>query len=225
MLSWFARYERVLVLFLLIGLLLFARRAWLAWQDLQEAVFQLEREYAQERLRQSLWALFLSLVALVVLLVGVHGLGTGSASAPVAASLPDEPAATGTPGEAPALATPTPTPLPTVAVEGREGCIPDKVMITDPGPGSTVSGEIQIKGTAWLENFGFYKVEFAPVGQSLFLTIEADRVPKVNDVLVEAWDTTTLPPGDYVLQLVVVDNTGQALSPCRVRFTIAPAEE
>ncbi len=225
MLAWLARYERVLILFLLIGLLLFARRAWIAWQDLQEAVFQLERDYARERLRQSLLAMLLSLGTLVALALVVHGWNRAAPSptGPVALASTGTPAAEGTPAsQAP---TPTPTPLPTVAVDGREGCVPDRVMITDPAPGSTVAGEIQIKGTAWLENFGFYKVEFAPVGQSLFLTIEADRIPRVNDVLVQAWDTTDLPPGDYVLQLVVVDNTGQALPPCRVRFTIAPAQE
>ncbi|NPA06275.1 MAG: hypothetical protein GXO54_02605 [Chloroflexi bacterium] len=225
MLAWLARYERVLILFLLIGLLLFVRRALAAWQDLQEAVFQLEQDYARERLRQSLLAALLSLLALAALVLTVHGWGgaTLSLAGQAAGEATGTPAASGTPVNA--VQTPTPTPLPTVAVKDREGCVPDRVMITDPAPGSTVSGEIQIKGTAWLENFGFYKVEFAPVGQSLFLTIEADRVPRVNDVLVQSWDTTDLPPGDYVLQLVVVDNTGQALPPCRVRFTIAPAQK
>ena len=115
----------------------------------------------------------------------------------------------------------TPTPLPT-AEPNPEACVPGEVDITEPRDGDTVQGEIQIRGSASIPNFAFYKVEFAPKGTALFLTIKAGREPKVDDVLVETWDTALLDPGEYLLQLVVVDTAGQAKPPCRILIHVQP---
>ncbi len=216
MAAWLLRYERFIELVLLIGLLLFARRAWLAWQDLQRATFRLEEEHARQRLQQSVIGMLLSAALMLALFTAAAlGWSTPAAATPAAAT----PAAT-TPGGP----TATPTPL-TEALEAAESrCDPQQVNITAPADGATVQGEVDIRGTATAPNFGFYKVEFAPVDQPLFLTIEVGRTPKQDDVLVQQWDTTLLPPGAYWLQLVVVDNAGNALPPCRVQVDVQPAE-
>ncbi|NPA31142.1 MAG: hypothetical protein GXO37_03995 [Chloroflexi bacterium] len=215
MLSLLLRYERFLYLLLLVGLLLFIRRAWLAWNDLRSATFRLEEEHARQRLQQSVIGTLLS-ATLMLFLFMASALG-GASPAP-AEPVPQSAATPGTGTPPAALDTPTPA-LP--AVEEMESrCDPQRVFIAYPEDGAEIQGEIDIRGTASIENFGFYKVEFAPADQPLFLTIEVGRVPKVDDVLVQAWDTTMLPAGEYLLQLVVVDNTGQPLPPCRVRVRV-----
>jgi hypothetical protein len=37
------------------------------------------------------------------------------------------------------------------------------------------------------------------------------------------WDTTSVPPGDYQLRLVVTDNQGQALPACVISVRVLPA--
>jgi len=217
MLALLVRYERILYLLLLIGMLLFLRRAWLAWQDLQSATFRLEEEHARQRLQQSVIGMLLSAsLMLFIFMASTLGFAAPTVSEPDSSQGAASPAAeTGTPVR---LLTPTPA-LP-AAEELESHCDPQQVFIAYPEDGELVQGEIEIRGTASIENFGFYKVEFAPADQPLFLTIEVGRTPKVNDTLVAQWDTTLLPPGEYLLQLVVVDNTGNPLPPCRVRFRV-----
>ncbi len=216
MLMWVARYDRFIYLILLISLLLFIRRGWRAWQDLQSATFRLEEEHARQRLQQSVWGAFIS-AGLMMAVFALSALGLAM-TAPAAA-----PQAT-----APANATPaegTPQATPTVALNLTQvpsQCDPQHNAITFPEDGTQVEGEIDIRGTARIENFGFYKVEFAPVEQPLFLTIDVGRTPKVDDVLVQGWNTDLLPTGEYWLQLVVVDNAGNPQPPCRVRFRVGP---
>ncbi len=216
MLALLLRYQHVIQLLLLIGLLLFARRAWLAWQGLQSATFRLEEEHARQRLQQSVIGLLVQ-AGLMLFFFFLTTLPVEPASRMATA----EDAGAVVAAETPAL---TPTPSPSPLEEGlalpESRCDPQSVAIVQPAEGDTVQGEIDIRGTATAPNFGFYKVEFAPAERPLFLTIDVGRQPKVDDVLVQDWDTSLLPPGDYWLQLVVVDNAGNALPPCRIRFTV-----
>ncbi len=217
MLSLLVRYDRFLYLLLLVGLLLFMRRAWLAWNDLRSATFRLEEEHARQRLQQSVMGMLLSAsLMLFVFMVSALSLSPPTAPTSLASDLTPLPLGTGTPAAPEA----TPTPALPALEEMESQCDPQHVFIAYPQDGAQVRGEIDIRGTAAIENFGFYKVEFAPADQPLFLTIEVGRTPKTDAVLVAGWDTDLLPPGEYVLQLVVIDNAGNPWPPCRVRFQV-----
>ena len=116
-------------------------------------------------------------------------------------------------------ATPTPTPTPTPQVAA---CSP-WVNITEPTVNAKLdgSGITFVRGTAAIDNFWYYKLEFAygewPAGWSLIEDLH--YVPVVNSYLGD-WKTGALPEGVYQLRLVVVDKTGNFPQPCQVRVNI-----
>jgi len=81
-------------------------------------------------------------------------------------------------------------------------------VITYPTNGMTVSGVVEVTGIATHPNMNFYQVRYAagpqPTGDSQWV----DILPIVggkqveNDVL-NTWDTTTIPDGQYTLALAV----------------------
>ncbi len=214
------RYEAGLYLLLAFPLVLFLLRAWQYWQEAQGALFGLEWEQARRRFLQNLTGVFLTLGLMFAIFV-VATLTRPEYSRLVIPTVTATLSLTGGAPTGTPETTPTPTPLPT-AEPNPEACVPGEVDITEPKDGDTVRGEIQIRGSASIPNFAFYKVEFAPKGTALFLTIKAGREPKVDDVLVETWDTGLLEPGEYLLQLVVVDTAGQAKPPCRILIHVQP---
>jgi hypothetical protein len=79
--------------------------------------------------------------------------------------------------------------------------------ITYPTDGTTVSGQVEVRGIALHPNMDFYQVRYAPGGQPTadtqwqdFAIVEGQQVD--NDVL-GVWDTTQLPDGQYTLALAV----------------------
>lgn len=224
LLRFLKTYELGIYLLLGVAFLLYFRRLLLAWRVWQGSLFGLEREEAGRRLRSAFLGVVLS-VGLMLTTFALVTFATPAQTGPV--TLPtatlDLLATPSTASPEEEIPTPegTPTPLPTPVLD-TGGCVPDHVFITAPQTGDTISGEVSIEGTANIPNFGFYKVEFAPASEALFLTIGVGRVPRVQQPLIKGWDTSRIPPGDYVIQLVVTDNQGQALPPCRVRVHIAP---
>jgi LysM repeat protein len=84
-----------------------------------------------------------------------------------------------------------------------------------PREASGLSGIVQVRGTADLANFGYYKLEFRKEGlDEWHLIASADR-PVRNGVL-GTWDTRTLSNGRYIFRLVVVNQTGNYPPPCEV---------
>lgn len=80
-------------------------------------------------------------------------------------------------------------------------------MITYPTDGTTVSGQVEVRGVALHPNMDFYQVRYAPGGQPAgdsqwrdFAIVEGQQVE--NDVL-GTWDTTQIPDGQYTLALAV----------------------
>ncbi len=96
------------------------------------------------------------------------------------------------------------------------------VSFTEPAPGSTLSGSVEISGRALIQDFRFYKVEYSPIGREQWVLIGTDvvRRPVENGRLV-VWPTTLVPDGTYALRLHVVDPTGNycqvVLSPVTVQ--------
>ena len=231
-LRFFRTYEGWIYLLIALGAILYFRRFLLAWQDLRSTIFELEREQAQTQLNQSAGILTLLIIMAVaefavvsfvaplrpqanpLLTPTIDLLATPTFTLP-----PSNPIA-----EVMEEGDATPTPVPTLDL--RQGvCTFREIEITAPQPGERISGEVVIIGSANITNFGFYKLEIALAQSVNWRTIQANRVPVTDGVLITAWDTTTLQAGDYMLRLVVVDNDGNSLPDCRVPVTILPPED
>jgi len=108
----------------------------------------------------------------------------------------------------PPLPSPTQSPPPVLA------CPNPEIQITSPGMGAKVEGRVEIRGTVDIEEFWYYKVEFAmgadpAEGDWHFIGPKRDEAKEriINEHLV-TWNTSGLSPGVYSLRLVVVDITG-----------------
>jgi hypothetical protein len=216
------KYE--LPVYVVVGLfgILALRSTWKDWREWHNAVFGLEKEISFQRLRLSgavlilLVMIGLSQFCLVTFVVPFLPAVTFLPTPTTDLLETPQPAAgtqvaqIGTPGAAGTAAPPP----------GTIGCIPGQLLITEPLPGQDVSGNTTLRGVINLPNFGYYKYEFAPQGSEEWKTIAAgdkinpDKEP--NDWVLGGWNTSTLTPGDYQLRLVVIDNLGNAVSPCIV---------
>jgi LysM repeat protein len=110
-----------------------------------------------------------------------------------------------------------PTPIPQVA-----DCSP-WVNITEPTVNAVLDGAgiTFIRGTATVDNFWYYKLEFA-FGEwptEWFLIEDLHFEPVIGGYLGD-WKTGALPEGVYQLRLVVVDGTGNYPTPCQLQVII-----
>jgi len=231
-LRFFIQYEAVLYFVIAIIAILYLYRFWMAWQEIQSAIYGLEREAAQARLNQTSLVLFVLLVLVVIVFSVVTFvvptvpaqslLATPTLNLALESDNSDETAA---PPNEEDLVIETATPLPTVSVNSA-ACIVDQINISSPQAGDIIQGSIEVLGTVDIIDFGFYKFEVARAAEELWLTIQAGRTIIRDGVLVENWDTSRLPVGDYVLQLVITNSEGTELEPCRIPVRIeAPQEE
>ncbi len=111
---------------------------------------------------------------------------------------------------------PTPTPEPVVAAPS---CPDNRAVISSPGVNQTLSGSVEVRGTAVHERFQYYKVEYA-AGSGVdpnesFAYLVDSRVP-VSEGVLATLDSTGLSNGAYTIKLTVVDNTGNFPPPCTV---------
>jgi hypothetical protein len=204
------------------------RKFAVAWEELRQAAFGLERESAQARLNRA------ASLLIFVLLLGVAEFATVSYVVPtIPGALPlltptlDLLATPTTTLVSPNDQTPAVTITPASAVtESQEnGCLLNEVMIDAPANGETVSGLVEIYGSANIVNFGFYKYEIAALNDPVWLTIAAGNQVVVDDKLGD-WDTTRLIPGEYRLRLVITNGAGEASPACIVQVRVeAPTEE
>ncbi len=81
--------------------------------------------------------------------------------------------------------------------------------ITAPATGATVSGKVDIVGTAAGANFGYYKVEFKTPSQWVLTDGTAQHTVAVSNGKLVTWDTTAIPDGSYDVRLLVADQAGQ----------------
>jgi len=215
-------YEVLIYIGLAIAGLITFRWLWRSWNEWRQAVYSLEREFALKRMSQS--------VAFVTLLM-ILFCGEFITVSFVIPSLPASyfiptptldvfatPTGTISAGLATQLAL---TPRPAAAPGNVSGCLADVLNISSPKAGSEVKGKIEIRGSANIPNFGFYKYEVAPLNTETWATISAGRGVVIDGSLGQ-WDTTALTPGDYQLRLVVTDNQGQSLPPCIIPLRVVP---
>ena len=81
--------------------------------------------------------------------------------------------------------------------------------ITSPAPGSSVSGDVTVIGTAVIDPFQKYELHFKlePSGDDAYVYFTGNTVPVQNGPL-GVWQTGGLPAGIYSLRLRVVKNDG-----------------
>ncbi|MGQ9555566.1 MAG: hypothetical protein ACUVWR_15810 [Anaerolineae bacterium] len=98
------------------------------------------------------------------------------------------------------------------------------VGISSPVSGSTISGEVEIKGTATSNKFWYYKVEYSVDGTN-WVSVDTDYQHKtaVSEDVLASWDTTTVANGTFWLRAVVVDNTGNWLASEPIQVVVANA--
>jgi hypothetical protein len=140
---------------------------------------------------------------------------------PATPAEPTNPESTDT---APAPAAPTatleplPTPTPTAAPAVVAAACPDnRSVISAPGVNETLSGVVEISGTAVHDRFQYYKVEYAAGSDAepSFAFLAASSV-SIQDGLLATFDSADFSNGAYTLKLTVVDNTGNFPPPCTV---------
>jgi hypothetical protein len=80
-------------------------------------------------------------------------------------------------------------------------------MITYPTDGTTVSGQVEVRGIATHPNMDFYQVRYAPgpkpEGGSQWQDFAIVQGQQVQDDVLGTWDTAQIPDGQYTLALAV----------------------
>lgn len=223
--SFFRAFEVWIYVFLGVVGLFFIWKFVLAWEELRNAGFGLERDNAQARLNQSA----VVLVLLIVIAVAEFVLVSFVAPSMPAANLLPTPTvsllmtATPTAGNLVASGTDV-SGIPTAILDNTQatqpsGCLAGQIEITAPISGQEISGVVEIQGIAAIPNFGFYKLEYKLPDDPNWLTLQAGNIPVQQGKLGD-WDTRRLSPGEYQLGLVVVDNQARLSPPCVVQVRV-----
>jgi hypothetical protein len=226
-LRFFRAYEIWIYLFLGLWGLYFIRKFILAWNELREAIFGLERENAQGRLNRASGLLVLLLMIAVTEFILVTFIApafpeANPLSTPTIALL--ENATLTLPAVISGTSVVESTSGAVTLLAQPSGCVPGQIEIISPQNGQDVSGVVEVVGTANLANFGFYKFEIKRPDETVWLTIQAGNSAITAGKLGD-WDTSRLTPGEYQLGLVVVDNQAQASDPCVILVTVFRAPE
>ena len=85
-----------------------------------------------------------------------------------------------------------------------------QAAITSPRMNAVLRGRVEIKGSASIPNFWYYKVEYGYGADPLsWALVDGETHPtEVIDGVLAIWDTTTVPDGTYSLRLRVVYRDG-----------------
>jgi hypothetical protein len=113
--------------------------------------------------------------------------------------------------------TPTPSPTPWMVDNvDISGCTNLHATISNPRPGDTVEGKVEIRGTVDIDQFTFFKIELGkPDIPDVWNTLFTQNTPALKSVLY-TWDTTIWDPGVYHLRLVVQLRDNSTIKPCVV---------
>jgi len=197
--------EFVIYALLALGVLANARRIALARGELRKTIFGLEREALDSRQTRA---------SLTIALLSLAG---GLVFAAVNLALPSLERAelVRTTGSSEPQPTPSPTAFVLFGVD-LSGCANPRATITSPTPGQAVQGDVELRGSANIDQFAFFKYELSnPEAGDVWVTLAASNTPVTEDVL-GMWDSTTVPPGVYHLRLLVTDSQGNSSRACIV---------
>jgi LysM repeat protein len=84
-----------------------------------------------------------------------------------------------------------------------------------PRAGDCLTGVVKAHGTAKIDNFWYYKLEYRKDGLDNWHYITGAETTVENGALGE-WDTRTVSDGAYTFRLVIVDRTGNYPPPCEI---------
>jgi hypothetical protein len=214
------------------------RRALLARRERTAAIFPLEREVAVARTYRTFGIAFLLIIILLatwgasnLLLPTLQDFEGMATPTPDLLVLIDTPTPTSAPPTATPTITPTPQPRPTrkpPAVEVTTApptppppqCPNPAAAITSPGSGQIATNEVVVTGTANIDGFQFYKLEWlGPANPQQWNWFAGSERPVSNAVL-GALNVGGFAPGTYTVRLVVVDGTGNYPPPCTVQIIV-----
>lgn len=218
-------YQTWIYLALVVAILVYLRVAWRWYRSRRATIFSLEREHATAHLTRAATLLGLALVLLVGTFAATTFLGPAVPASERPTPLPTVSllaTATFVPAEGDQAVT-TATPLPTVVVDSA-GCANSQATITSPQTGESLTGIIEITGTAEISNFAFYKYEYiSRTAGAVWRAIQAGTTT-VREGLLGTWDTRLVIPGEYALRLVVTDTAGNAPQPCVILVRVMPSD-
>jgi hypothetical protein len=210
--------------------LIYSSATFRAYRDFRRAIFSLERERATNRLIRSAAMLALVFSGMIATFVIANFAGP---ALPISARQPPIPtvsllATASVDNHTSDAGFATATPLALLESEGL-GCLNPDATLTSPQDGESISGIVKILGTADIQNFAFYKVEYRSLTpESSWLTVSAGTVPvcegkcEISEEL-GSWDTSLVSPGEYDFRLVVTDTVGNAPLPCEIQLRVLPA--
>lgn len=104
------------------------------------------------------------------------------------------------------------------------GCLNEGATITSPIPGEELRGLVEVRGTADIPNFAFYKIEIRPSEPNSVWQVITAGTETLSEEMLGLWDTNLVENGVYLLQLVVTDTVGNAPLPCTVEIVVLPEE-
>lgn len=115
----------------------------------------------------------------------------------------------------PLFVTPMPTAQPGAALVAQ-GCTNPGTVITSPVSGQNVTGNILVRGTAYADDFAYYRIEFRPDTSDVYNFLLRSDTPVVNGLL-GIIDSRTVGIGLNWLRVSVVDTAGiVTITPCAI---------
>ncbi len=212
----------IYLILLFVGLV-YLRLGLIRWDELRKAVYGLERERSLSRLTQA-GAMLALVFAVAVAVFVIANFVTPAYLASVYSAPDDQSPPLPTELENPeseqaplAAEMPLPNGLPTL------GCPDPNVSLVQPEEGSTVSGVVEVRGTANDTAFGFYQYHYMLLSpEASWNVVTAGDNPVIDDVL-GVWDTTWLIAGEYFLRLVVTDTEGGVTGECVIQVRVVPS--
>lgn len=95
--------------------------------------------------------------------------------------------------------------------------------ISSPSAGASVSGSVQIIGTANATDMSYYKLEIGTgTAPTSWTTFGSTHSQPVNGGVLETLQAASLPAGDYVIRLVIVKQDGNFSAPHQLPIKISP---
>ena len=219
----------------------YLREAFLLRRERRQAMYTLEREATQDRVRNIFGIAFvlLAVMGLIYYISNylVEAVPTLTIEEEIKALTPSAGLLLPTPTPTPEPPTPTPTTTPTPRPRPTKRpmesptlelptvqpaiCPDPRSSLTLPGVNAVLRDAVQVIGSAYSEGFSYYKLEFGVgVSPTAWNFIMQGDAP-VHDGALGMWNVTDLAPGVYTLQLKVVDHTGNWIDPpCQVQVTV-----
>ena len=195
------------------------RAVWQARRLLNRSIFGLEKETALHKQNGALGMLLVlfALAGFVYMMSHIDpNLGLVSATRLPSASATPHPSPT--PFFVRATLAPGVTPPPLVV--DSSGCANPNATLTQPQPHQTISGSFEVRGTANIPNFAFYKFEINGVQTNgAWVPLNVGNQPVLNGLL-GSFDSSPYEPSEYVFRLVVIDSAGNFPPPCEVVVTL-----